>query len=152
MNSRLTCAAALLAVASLSAVPAHAGTKPKPPIHKTYSVTLMPDPTADALDQVPGAQGCSGASPQGVNKHVISVPAKGRLEVVLDSPDPTGHGVTDWDLYVLDTDGSVYNGSHGGTSHESTSDKFKKAQKVTIEVCNLAGQPNATVSWTFTYA
>ena len=65
---------------------------------------------------------------------------------------PLGAMGADWDLYLIDTDGSVYDGSHGPTSHEAVTDKFKKAQKITIEVCNLIGQPNATVSWVFTYA
>ena len=156
MSSRPLVAVALLAAAAVTTVPAHAATKPKPkPIKGSYTVTLVPDPTPNATNTI-GKDGCTGVSPKGVDNHAFKVPAAGKLNVVLDSPDPTGApgglAGTDWDLYLLDSDGIIVDSSHGGTSHEETVDKFKKAQKLTIQVCNLAGQPDATVTYTFTYA
>ena len=150
MRRRLVVTAAV-AASAVALVPAHAATKPKPkPIKKSYPVHLLPDPTLEATGQL--GDGCSGASPAGVDNRTIKIPARGTLKVVLDSPDPTGQGLTDWDLWLIDSDGSVYDGSHGGTSHEEVVDKFKKAQSITIQVCNLIGQPDATVSYVFTYA
>jgi hypothetical protein len=154
VNRRLTSLAALLAVAALSSAPAHAATKKKAkpkPIHGSYTVTLLPDPTPNATN-LAGMPGCTGVSPAAVDNHAFKVPAAGTLNVVLDSADPTGTSNTDWDLYLIDTDGSVLDGSHGGTSHEEVTDKFKKGQPLTIQVCNLIGQPSGTVTYTFTYA
>jgi hypothetical protein len=158
MSRRPLVAVALLTAAAVSTAPAHAATKPRP-LKGSYNVTLLPDPTPNVTNTV-GKDGCTGLSPEGVNSHSFKVPAAGKLHVVLDSADPTGTPSagpagsvgTDWDLYVLDSDGVIVDGSHGGTSHEETTDKFKKAQQLSIQVCNLAGEPNATVSFTFTYA
>lgn len=158
MSRRPLVALALVTVAAVSVAPAQAA-KPKPkPIKGSYAVTAYPDPTPNATNEA-GRPGC-GVLPTGQNKHPFTVPGKGTLRVVLDSPDPTGTPSagpagsvgTDWDLYVLDSDGSILDSSKGATSHEETTDKFKKKQGVTFWVCNLAGEPNATVSYTFTYA
>lgn len=152
MRRSLTSAAALVAVAGLAAaVPADATTRKPAPKRGAYTLQLPPDPTPNATNTV-GMDGCSGLSPASKDHHALAIPAKGTLKVVLDSPDPTGAGVTDWDLYVMESDGEIYDASHGGTSHEVTTSKFKRAQKVYIDVCNLAGQPDAKVSWVFTYA
>jgi hypothetical protein len=153
MKARLTTCVSVLAVAALTLAPAHAAPKKKPkPIDKTYTLNLPPDPTGETGGLPTFPDGCSGVNPASQDKRPFTVPAKGSLKVVLDSPDPTGHGLTDWDLYLLDRDGSVLDSSHGGTSHEETLDKFKRKNPVTIEVCNLAGQPSATVHYVFTYA
>jgi hypothetical protein len=140
---------ALLVAAGVAALPADAATRKKP-IKGSYALTLVPDPTGEAASVV--GEGCVGVNPAGQDRHTFKVPAKGRLAVVLDSPDPTGAGVTDWDLYVLDGDDAIVASSHGGTSHEETSMKLKKKQNLTFWVCNLAGQPNGTVRYLFTYA
>lgn len=150
MNRRLVTCVSLAAVAALGMAPAHAAVKKKP-IDKTYSVTLPPDPTGE-LGGVPGLpEGCNGLSPASQDKHKFTVPAKGTLKVTLDSPDPTKAGVTDWDLYILDSDGTILDSSTGETSHEETFDKFKKKHPVTFWVCNLVGQPDATIHYTFKY-
>ena len=158
MSRRPVLALAVVTVAAVSVAPAHAA-KPKPkPIKGSYQVTALPDPSPNATNLI-GKDGC-GVLPSGQNKHPFTVPAKGTLHVVLNSADPTGSPSagpagavgTDWDLYVLDSDGSILDSSHGGTAHEETTDKFKKKQGVTFWVCNLAGEPTATVSYTFTYA
>jgi hypothetical protein len=140
MNRRIALVVTTLAVAGLAAAPAHAAGVVK----GSYDVTLLPDPSLEA-----GAA-CEAVLPTAVDNHPFKVPGAGTLTVVLDSPDPTGTGNTDWDLYVLDADGSVNSGSDGGTSHEEAAAKFKKAASVTIQVCNLAGAPDGTVSYVFT--
>ena len=157
MNRRLISAVALLAAAALSAAPAHAATKKKAkpkPIHGSYHVTTTPNPTLEATDELPGAESCNDVVPAGVDDHPFTIPAAGTLQVVLQGADPSGRGapVPDWDLYLIDSDGSVLDSSNGAGAHEETTDKFKKKQKVTIKVCNLVGTPDATVSYTFTYA
>jgi hypothetical protein len=141
MNRRLALVVATLAVAALAAAPAHAGGKV---VKGSYAVTLTPDPTLNV------GEACNANLPSAVDNHAFQVPGPGVLSVVLDSADPTGTGNTDWDLYLLDADGSVSTGSDGGTSHEETAAKYKKAQPVTISVCNVAGAPNGTVSYVFT--
>ncbi|MDX6197306.1 MAG: hypothetical protein QOJ79_457 [Actinomycetota bacterium] len=140
MTRRLALLISTLAVAGLAAAPAHASGAVK----GSYDVTLTPDPSLEA------SSACEATLPSAVDNHPFTVPGAGTLTVVLDSPDPTGTGSTDWDLELLDADGSVNSGSEGGTSHEEAAAKYKKGQHMTIQVCNLAGGPNGTVSYTFT--
>jgi hypothetical protein len=138
MTRRLALLVTTLAVAGLAAAPAHAGGVVK----GTYAVTLLPDPTLQV------AEACTGVNPSATDNHPFTVPSAGTLSVVLDAPDPAGAG--DWDLYILDADGSVNSGSDSDKAHEETTAKFKRAAKVTIQVCNLAGAPDGTVSYVFT--
>jgi hypothetical protein len=140
MTRRLALLVSALAVAGLAAAPAHAAGAVK----GSYTVTLTPDPSLEA------STACEALLPSAVDNHPLSIPGPGTLSVVLDSPDPTGTGSTDWDLEILDADGTVNSGSEGGTSHEEAAAKYKKAQQVTIQVCNLAGGPNGTVTYAFT--
>jgi hypothetical protein len=140
MNRRLAFLVCTLAAAGLAAAPAHAAGVVK----GSYDVTLLPDPTLEVSEV------CEAVNPQSVDNHAFKVPGAGTLSVVLDSPDPTGSGNTDWDLYVLDADGGVNSAADGGTSHEEATAKFKRAATVTIQVCNLAGAPSGTISYTFT--
>jgi len=158
MNRSLVTCAGLVAAAAMTVAPAHAATKKKPkPITGHYAVTLNPDPTADAFsssgqtDPVDGNCGAIGASQ---DAHPFTIPAKGTLHVVLDAPNPLPASTPlgpDWDLHILDTDGTELDASTSTTSHEETSDKFKKKQAVTILVCNVTGGPTANVTYTFTY-
>ena len=157
MNTRLTVTVALLAACSVGLTPAHAGTKKPKPIKGSYQVALNPDPTADAFsssgtsDPVDGNCGAIGASQ---DAHAFKIPAAGTLKVVLDAPNPLPASTPlgpDWDLHILDSDGSELSASTSETSHEETTDKFKKKQAVTFLVCNITGSPTATVSYTFTY-
>jgi hypothetical protein len=142
MNRRILLTAATLAGLTLTVAPAHAGGGKV--LKGSYDLTLLPDPTLNVAD------GCNVANPAAADNHPLTVPSAGLLSVVLDSPDPTGTGNTDWDLFILDADGSVNTGSAGGSSHEEASVKYKKGQQLTISVCNVAGAPQGTVSWTFT--
>lgn len=139
MNRRLALIVLPVAVAALAAAPAHAGGKV---VKGTYAVNLLPDPTLQV------AAACTGVNPAATDNHAFTVPGPGTLSVVLDAPDPAGAG--DWDLYLLDADGAVNTGSDSPSAHEEASAKYKKAQQVTIQVCNMAGAPNGTVSYVFT--
>jgi hypothetical protein len=112
----------------------------------SYTVTLLPDPSPNAF-VLAGMANCQNVNPQSVDKRDLAVPRAGRLNVVLDSADPTGTGNTDWDLYVLDSAGDELGSSHGGSSHEETSFKLKTKQTISVIVCNLAGQPSGTVTY-----
>lgn len=145
MSRRLSLTATTLVVAALAVAPAHAaGGKT---IKGSYTVNLLPDPTAEATGLV--ADGCSSKNPASVDNHAFVVPGPGALTVTLDAPDPAGSPATDWDLWLLDADASINTGSHGATSHEEAVAKYKSGQKITIQVCNLAGAPNGTVTYTF---
>jgi hypothetical protein len=147
VNTRLLSCASVVVVAAMAVAPAHAATKKKPkPITKTYKVQLPPDPTGNV-----GTEGCAGLNPASQDQHPFTVPAKGTLKVHLSSQDPTG-GQLDWDLALLDADGSTLSTSTSAGAEEGTLDKFKKKQSVLIQACNLAGLPDATVTFTFTYA
>jgi hypothetical protein len=148
MTRRLAVTVTTLVVAALAVAPAHAG--PAKVLKGSYQVTLSPDPTAEAAGQLPGAQGCSGVSPSGKDSHAFVVPGAGTLSVVLDAPDPAGSSATDWDLFLLEPDGTENTSSTGASAHEEAVAKFKAGQKLTIQVCNLAGAPNGTVTYTFT--
>jgi hypothetical protein len=165
VHRRLAAVSAALVLA-VCVAPAHAATKkakpkPKPkPLTGSYTLSLPPDPTTEVTGEVPGqAPGCNGVSPLSMDSRTIKLPAKGTLHVVLDSPDPTGTPSvgplqvgTDWDLFTTEADGSDAGSSHGATSHEETTEKILRATTRTITVCNLLGQPDATVKWIFTYA
>jgi hypothetical protein len=149
MSRRLALTTVPLVGLALAIAPAHAAGTPKP-INGSYEVDLPPNPTLEATGQT--GDGCDTSPiPSGTDDHAFKVPAAGTLDVRLDSPDPTGTGNADWDLYILDADRNVINGSHGATSQEQTIDKFKKAEPVLIQVCNLIGGTKATVKYTFTY-
>ena len=143
-----------LAVAAVSATGAAAKTTKKaPPKLKTmkgaYSVTLVPDPTMEVQGFI--SDPCKNVDPKSVDIRTITLPGTGTLHVVLDSPDPTGKGKTDWDLVILDASGALYDKSDGGTSHEETYDPNMKKGKISIKVCNLVGEPTGNVSYTYTY-
>ena len=148
MSRRLALTALPLLAVAMTVAPAHAA-KPKV-VKGSYDVTKPPNPTLEATAEV--GDGCdSSPIPTGTDDHAFKVPAAGTLEVKLESKDPTGADVADWDLYLLDAERNVINSSHGATAQEQTIDKFKKAEPVIIQVCNLAGSPDATVSYVFTY-
>ena len=146
MSRRLVACAAAVTALGLVVVPAHAAPK-KRTITQTYSVTLPPDPTGNV-----GTDGCAGFLPGAQDRHAVTVPAKGTLKVHLSGEDPTGAGLLDWDLALLDADGTTRSQSASAGGEEEVFDKFKRKQKVLIQACNLSGLPNATVTWTFTYS
>jgi hypothetical protein len=157
MNRRLVTCASFVAVAALGIAPAHAATKKKPkPIHGAYALQLMPDPTNDVFSSTgqKNPQGVCGLVPASQDAHPFKIPAAGTLHVVLDSPNPLPSSTPvgpDWDLHIIDADGTEMDASTSPEGHEETTDKFKKKQALTILVCNVTGQPSATVTYTFTF-
>lgn len=152
MTRRLAALAAV-SIAVAVVAPTHAATKPKPkpkPIKGSYTLNLNPDPTAEITGNL--EDGCSGLIAASKNSHPFTVPAAGQLYIHLVSPDPTGAGVTDWDLWLKDGSGAILEGSHDETSDEEITRRFKKKTPLIIDVCNLLGMPSATVSYVFTYA
>lgn len=143
MRTRLLClAAAGLAVAAGAAAPATAAAK----FAGSYTVTLQPDPLINVLS-LAGLKKCQSVRPDAVDLHKLTVPAAGKLKVVLDSPDPTGRGVTDWDLYVLDASDEIIGKGTGATSHEEVTVTFKGKAAITLAVCNLIGSDKGTVTY-----
>ncbi|MCW2545104.1 MAG: hypothetical protein JWM40_2656 [Frankiales bacterium] len=153
MSRRLTALLALALATGLAVAPADAAVKKKPKpkdIKGSYTLNLMPDPTGEVTGNV--KDGCSGLLASGRDNHPFTVPAAGKLYVHLVSVDPTGHGVTDWDLWLVHSDGHFIDQSHDATSDEETTTIFKKKTPITIQVCNLLGQQAATVTYVFKYA
>ena len=159
MNRRLVTCIGLVTIAGLALTPAQAATKKKPkPIRGSYNLTLNPDPTTDVFSlsgQDNPTGGTCGLNSASEDRHAFKVPAAGTLKVVLDSPNPLPAAYVlgpDWDLHIMDADGSELDASTSEAAHEETTDKFKKAQMVTFLVCNVTGGQSAKVSYTFTYA
>jgi hypothetical protein len=145
MTPRRLVPLAIVAVVAVGAfAPAQAGVKK---FAGSYAVNLMPDPTPNAFHEA-GNGNCFNVNPGAVDRRELKVPGKGKLTIVLDSPDPTGNGVTDWDLYVTDKAGDSLAEGNGATSHEEVVIKFKKAETINVAVCNLAGSPEGTVTYT----
>ena len=154
MNARRAVSLAVLAAVAVSASPSHAATKKrKPPIKGAYTVTLMPDPSANVLSTAGQSDMC-GANTAAQDRHAFTVPAAGYFAVTLDAQDPKPGTpyVFDWDVFLLDANGDSLADGNSGEAHEEIGAKFKKGQQVTILSCNLNGVPNAAVSYVFTYA
>lgn len=151
MNRHLLVGLAVVtASASALSLPAAAG-KPKP-VKGTYAVTLAPDVVPNVLAQQ-SIHSCDPYIAQGSDKHPFLAPAAGTLTVTLDSADPTPAAAplhADWDLYVMDAQGEV-GSSNSGFAHEEVVVSFKKKDPLTFIVCNINGELNATVTYTFTY-
>lgn len=149
---RLVVLLVVLALAGLTVLPSEAAAKPKkkPDYKGTWTYTLYPDPSEDVLNL--RGDGCQGVSPKGKESRSFTVPAAGKLTVALKSPDPTGRGVTDWDLWLIDKDDVTIAASHGPTSDELATAPFKKKTTFNIVVCNVTGSTDATLTWVFKYS
>lgn len=144
--------AAPLAVAALVAVGAagHAAPKPKP-ITGSFKATLAPMPAALAACASP-------AQAEGVNKKSvpIKVAGPGTLSVKMSG----FYG--DWDMVLLSSTGSVL-ATGAGTNVDGTNStpvapvdetmkyKSKKAQTLTLVVCNFSGSHESTTTYTYVY-
>ena len=136
---------ALVAASAASAAPAK---KTKTKVKSgSYTVTAPPDPTMEGTGEA--GMECFNIDPASADNHPLALPGTGLLKIVLDSPDPTKNHM-DWDLHLLDSKGNIIASSNGGTAHEEIDMPGMKG-KVTIRSCNLAGEPTATVKWTFLY-
>ena len=141
MRLRTVAVTSLVAVAAAGAL-APAVAAPKPVVTKYEVGPLSPDPTPIALGEI-----CAPTLPSAIDATEYKVPSAGRLKVEIDF-------VGDWALGMRDAKGKRLAESDGTTPEtpESMDVKFKKAGTVTIEACNFAGGPNATVTLTFTPA
>lgn len=146
MRTRTALVAATVALtAAGSAVPALA--KPKPPANFTQNVTFTdstPDPSGNA-EQGGNQLHCNGKLPQ--EKPIeVKVPGPGSLDVALS-------GVTgDWALQIKDANGDILAGDDvNPPGAEASGTSFKKAQKLYVLPCNLAGAPTVKVAITYTY-
>ena len=152
MNRRLTVAVAALACAGVAASPSLAAPKKKPPIKGSYKLQLPPDPTANVFSTAGRTDQC-GANTEAQDVRDFTIPAAGTLSLAIDSADysPGTPYVFDWDIFLNDAEGELAAGNTG-EAHDEIVLKFKKKQVVSIKACNLNGLPDATVSYTFTYA
>jgi hypothetical protein len=143
---------ALVALTAVTATQAEAKPK-KPPITKSYDVTAAPLPMP-----AQGANYCVDHK-DGVQKHRETLTVTGPGLLVLTISNTQG----DWDSAVLDSKGNPLQASDGTSTGDpnatNTGDlvdtlkyKNKKAQTLTIDVCNFAGGPKASVKYTFTYS
>jgi hypothetical protein len=146
MSTRRVAVATLLVVLAAGAfAPATAGPK-KPPITKTYDLTLVPlwtEPSAACVN--PEFEGVS------VDTQEINPTGPGILTVKVN-------GFTgDWDISVKDAAGDeIVKGSgndtpNPGPGEETVEMKFKKAQPLKIAICNFAGTPAAKATYTYKY-
>lgn len=132
--------AAALAVGSLT--PALAGPK-KAPIKLAWKAQATPDPTA--TDQTT-KEHCVGVIPTSTHHYEFKVPAAGTLEVQLNN-------TLDWAVAIRDAAGDEVAGADGGSPEvkEVVSVKFKKAQTISIDTCNFAGEPEISPTGVFTF-
>ena len=146
MNPRRVATLAVVGLLAAGAyAPATAAPKKKP-ITKSYDLNLLPlwsNPSAACVD--PQFEGIS----EDIQK--ITPTGPGFLTVKVE-------GFTgDWDISVKDADGAeIVKGSgndspNPGPGVETAEVKFKKAEPISIVICNFAGTPQAHASFTYTY-
>ncbi|MCA1824936.1 MAG: hypothetical protein LC640_11895 [Frankia sp.] len=154
MSPRTVLSAAIAALLVTSAFgPAYAKPKKKPkpkPITKTYTVTEpVPYPASvssacgDAMEDV------------SMDNEPFTAPAAGTFYAEITGFEG------DWDLRLVDSDGEVVTEGDGtttpntnvpGSNKDTLEIKIKRAGKFGLQACNFAGTPQATVSYTFTFA
>jgi hypothetical protein len=143
--------AAPLALVVLAAVGVtHADAKPKKaPITKAYDVTGVPHPNP------PSGPACSDSA-EGVSEHreLLTVTGAGKLKVTVNGFNG------DWDIGIYGKgDVLLVEGSGADTppadpttqAEETATLKSKKAQTISVDVCNFAGSPKAHVELTYVY-
>lgn len=148
MKIRSIAAVAALGVVTAGALaPATAAPKKKKaPITKTYSMELLPvwsDPQA----------ACSDETFEGISIHTEVIKPTGPGVLTVKTSGHTG----DWDISIKDANndeivkGSGNDTPHTGPGEETAVAKFKKPQEIRIAVCNFAGTPASTATFTYTY-
>ena len=148
-SARLLPVIALGAGVAVMVAPATAAPKKKPkPITKSFDVTIpVPFPANQATSE------CE-TSTKGPSEHneVVKVLGAGTLEVVVSG------FAGDWDGLIRNSKGQVLgktSGTDAASPAASATDKakikVKKADTLTIEICNFAGGPTGKGKYTFTY-
>lgn len=154
MRKALASLIALGLVAGLSASPALAGKKKKvtKTITNTISATAVPFPNLSSHTGTP-TPGCT-AGQEGVHKVTTPLETPGAGTLTFEMSGFTG----DWDLYLFDDAGVAIARSDNeqvGQSlappEESLTAPLAKGKTYELVVCNWAGAPQATASYSFTY-
>jgi hypothetical protein len=143
VNRTLACTLLAATVAVALGTSANAG----PPKGFTKTVTFTdgtPDPTGNAASG--NENHCSGELPQEAPISV-KVPGPGTVEVSIKGFQG------DWALQVKDAAGEVMAGDdvNPPDAFEATSVRLKKAATINILPCNMAGTPQAEVTYTYSY-
>ncbi len=139
-------ALAAVAVATVAVAPASAA-KYKPIKGSKQITDATPDPTGSAPDS---GTGCDSLLPAQFPREApveLKIPAAGKLKVSIDNK-------LDWAIEIFDPKGTSIGGSDGGAPQdpEVTTVKIKKAGTYKLFACNLGGEPQVTMSWTWTPA
>jgi hypothetical protein len=142
---------ASLAVMALSA-PALGRAIPAPkPMTGTWTYTdITPDPTFDSdiahhcTNPATHASGqTTPAAPTDVNVQVLKVKKRGTLSL-------TGHGTGDWAVEILNSKGvSIAGNDVNPPDFESLAAILPKKGTYKVMWCNLTGEPQITVDYTF---
>ena len=141
MRARTVIVAGLAAViAAGSLAPAVAAPKKKP-MKLAWTASATPDPSSS---NVRGT--CAPTVPTGIHHYTFKVPAAGTLEVTLNN-------TLDWSVAVRDAAGETLADADGGSPEtlEMVTVKFKKAETISIDSCNFAGEPQINPTGTFTF-
>lgn len=142
--------AALVAVASLAPADA-APRKKKKNLTKTYNLTMTPFP------EMSETLACSSPVREAAKQfHIEPIKVTGPGMLTVKVTKFTG----DWDMAVWNSSGaSVSEGSGTSTPNTSTDEmtetlkyKSKKAQTLSLRVCNFLGSQSATVTYTYVYS
>lgn len=145
---RIAAIAALGVVAAGAFAPATAAPKS---LTKTYAMQLLPVP-----DPPQGTPSCSRRQLEGVSIHSETIKTTGAGTLSVKVSGFSG----DWDITVFDGEHGeegVGDGTSTGAGAPATAgmdtyvQKFKKAQTIQISICNFAGSPSATGSYTYKY-
>lgn len=148
MQARLIVAAvaAVALAGSVNAADAAQRRKPKPITGSQKVTDTTPDPTASAPDS---GEGCDTLIPQLPREAPvpIKIPGPGKLKVSIDNK-------LDWAIEIIDPKGRVIASSDGDMPDvvESAIGKTKVAGTYKMLACNLGGEPEVTMTWTWTPA
>lgn len=142
MRVRTVLATALVtALAASSFAPALAAPAKKP-VKLAYTASALPDPSS--TNPVTG-EICAPTTPTGIHHFSFKVPGPGTLKVSLNN-------TLDWSVAVRDARGRTLADADAASPEvaETVTLKLKKAQTVSIDTCNFAGEPSIDVTGTFT--
>lgn len=141
MRTRTTVAVSVVALtATLPLVPAQAG-PPKPFTKSMVFVDETPDPSAYFL----GPEHCLGQLPR--EKPVaVTIPGPGVFDIAISG------FAGEWSLLVAEPSGKVVaTADAAAPKTEATTIRFKKATKIEILPCNLAGSFEAKLVYSYKY-
>lgn len=137
--------AVVIATLALAAVPsfAEAGAVPAQTEGTWTFIDFSPDPTSTPEDATMHCHGMLPTAPGDVNSQPLKLKSAGTLNL-------TSHNVLDWAMELRDSGGNVVTGTDGGdlTTPENLS-VFLPKGKYEVVYCNLEGEPEITVDYSF---